>query len=157
MATMNDSTFQPPQTGKRPSSWLIGLIITIGLVFIGGSVFLYYALIVLPGQRVRVTATAESLAALLRMSPDELYKHVTGQNPSFTDTLDGHNPATWDLNAQNGEGCIFRDKALHIIVSSQKIYTDCYLHNKVFYNFAFQVQMKMKQASTPEKTHAGGI
>jgi hypothetical protein len=158
---MNNSTFRPSQTGNRPPSWLIGLITIIGLVLIGGSIFLYYALIILPRQSTdphsQATATAESLASLLQMPADELYTHVTGQNPSFTDTLNGQNPAAWDLNTQNGEGCIFNNNALHIIVSSQQIFNACYVHNKTFSDFAFQVQMKMKQASTPEQTHAGGI
>lgn len=158
---MNNSTFQPSQTGNRPPTWLIGLVTIIGLVFIGGSLFLYYALIILPGQSTnphsQAKATAESLASLLQMPADELYTHVTGQKPSFTDTLNGQNPAAWDLNIQNGEGCIFKNNALQIIVSSQQIFNACYLHNQTFSDFAFQVQMKMKQASTPGQTHAGGI
>ena len=160
---MNDPTFRPISINKRSSApfWLIGLIVVLILLFVGGSILLYYTLIVQPEQHAdphrQATATAESLTSLLQIPVNELYHHVTDRPPSFTDSLDGHNTAAWDLTTQNGKGCVFKNKALHILVSSQTVFVACYLHNMFPSNFAFQAKINLTQAVTTEQTNSGGI
>lgn len=142
----------PSRDGRRFPPWLLGVCILLLLAVIGTGVFVY--------ARYSVQAQGPSkiaLAKLLQMNPAELLKSVTGQSPAFVDALDGSNPGAWDLYEQNGGGCIFKNKSLHVIVPPQTFATSCYLRNEFLTNFAFQVQMQMGPTSATQQIRQGGI
>jgi hypothetical protein len=148
----NNST-SSSQTAFRAAPWLVGLFILLALILIGG-VLLFYTTYIQP-KPLSTESGTQTAAALAHMSPSELYRYITSKTPEYADALRGDKPGKWDTYMRDGGGCVFREGALHVIASQQEIAPACYIHNAIFRNFAFQVQMTPLLGSTGN--YAGGL
>jgi len=130
-----------PPVQPAPKRWgpLLAIILSVlVLLLVFGGVFVGISI----GQAHSKTTLTQTVTTA---TPDasQLYRQVTSQNPSFTDSLQNASSSQWSVYEHPASGCEIKGDGLHIHISNSGHYYFCTSGRGQFSNFAFQVTMKI--------------
>lgn len=131
-------TSAPKRRGRMLAMTLILSVLVLLLVF--GSL--------LVGIRIGQGSSASRQAttnhtARLSSDPNQLYKQIVSQPPTFVDTLQDASLSSWSVYEKPTYGCEVKSDGLHVHTRDTGYFSDCTSGRGKFSNFALQVDMKL--------------
>ncbi len=129
----------PPPLAPAPKrkGMSLGVMLLLGLLaalLIFGGVFVSVHI----AQGKNSTAQTQTTG-----TPDQLYKRVTSQTPTFTDTLQDTTTSSWETFDQPTFGCTIQADGLHVHIQDLHHFAYCVSNLGSFSNVALQVEMKI--------------
>lgn len=164
----------PPPARRRGGAITFLLLLLIFLVLLGSGLFFYFGYYE-PGQihiagtataqantvtaanaqasgtarvaqaTAQAAATATAQLQATAQAYQNIYTQATGSTPVLNDTLNGQTRNQWDLINGTTGSCSFAGGSYHSSIPTAGFFQPCYAENTSFSNFAFQIDMLIKQ------------
>jgi hypothetical protein len=90
-------------------------------------------------------ATATARAQATAQAYQDIYTRATQSAPVLNDPLNGQTASQWDEVSSSTGTCSFSGGSYHSSIPTAGFFQPCYAENTSFSNFAFQVEMLIKQ------------
>lgn len=143
---------QPPQA-RRGRAGAVTAVILVLLLLIGSGLGLYFGYYQPRQTHTGGTVTAQTqIAGTAQVSQtgtaqayQGLYTQVTGGTPALNDPLNAQTNSQWDDSTGTNGSCGFTGDSYASSVPDVNFFQPCYAENTNFSNFAFQIDMTIKQ------------
>jgi hypothetical protein len=172
--TPRGGQLSPPPARRRGGAISILVLLLVFLVLLGSGLFFYFGYYE-PGQMhiagtataqantaatahaqatstaqvaqatAQAAATATARAQATARAYQNIYTQATQSTPVLNDPLNGQSSNQWDQNNSNNGTCSFSGGSYHSLIPTAGFFQPCYAENTNFSNFAFQVDMLIKQ------------
>ena len=134
----------PPMTpAPKRQGMSLGVMLLLGLLvalLIFGGVFIGVHV----GQAHNGTAQTQATPIpTTPPTPDQLYKQVTSQAPTFADSLQDPATSSWGVFDKTTYSCQIQQDGLHVYIRDTDSFTYCTSGLGKFNNAAFQIDMKI--------------
>ncbi|HEY1350449.1 MAG TPA: DnaJ C-terminal domain-containing protein [Ktedonobacteraceae bacterium] len=90
-------------------------------------------------------ATATARAQATAQAYQDIYTRATQNAPVLNEPLNGQTASQWDETSSSNGTCRFSAGSYHSFIPTAGFFQPCYAENTSFSNFAFQVDMLIKQ------------